>query len=333
MGTLAQQHDCLLVDLDGTVYCGQRLIAGALDSLDMVPGRVLYITNNASRSAVEVAGHLRDLGLAATPDDVVTSAETAARMLADQLPSGGRVLIVGTESLAGAVAAVGLRPVRRYRDKPEAVVQGHSSETAWTDLAEAALAIRDGALWVVTNVDPTLPSERGLVPGTGSMVAALKTATDAEPQVAGKPSPALINAALARGACRAPLVVGDRLAADVAAANAAGVPSMMVLTGADSACDAVRAAPAHRPTYIGHDLSALHQDADLLAVTTQPGWRVETGDGSVTVSGPGGDGGDGLSVVRAVASAVWATDFDGRRVTIRAGDDAAHTALQRWSLV
>jgi len=333
MGTLAQEYDCLLIDLDGTVYCGHRLIDGALDSLDKVPGRRLYITNNASRSAAEVAGHLRDLGLDAGPDGVVTSAETAARMLADQLPPGARVLIVGTESLANEVAAVGLRPVRRCRDTPDAVVQGHSTETGWTDLAEAALAIRAGALWVATNVDPTLPSERGLLPGTGSMVAALKAATDTEPQVAGKPSPALIKAALARGNFHAPLVVGDRLAADVAAANAAGVASMMVLTGADSARDAVWAEPAHRPTYIGRDLRALHQDTDLLAVTRQSGWRVEIGDGSVTVSGPGDGGGDDLSVVRALASAVWATDFDARNVTIQAGDHAAHSALQRWSLL
>ena len=103
------------------------------------------------------------------------------------------MLVVGTESLADEIAAVGLRPVRRYDDKPDAVVQGHSPETGWADLAEAALAIRAGALWVAANVDATLPTERGLLPGNGSMVAALKAATDAEPQVAGKPSPTLMQ--------------------------------------------------------------------------------------------------------------------------------------------
>lgn len=334
MGTLAQEYDCLLIDLDGTVYCGHQLIDGAVESLDKVPGRTLYITNNASRSADEVATHLRDLGLDAAADDIVTSAQTAARVLAQQLPPGARVLVVGTDSLADAIAAVGLRPVRRWRDQPDAVVQGHSTKTGWTDLAEAALAIRAGALWVATNVDPTIPSERGLLPGTGSMVAALKTATDADPQVVGKPSPALIKDALARGDFHAPLLVGDRLDTDIAGANAAGVPSMMVLTGINSARDAVWAVPAQRPTYIGHDLRALHQDTDVLAVTRQSGWRVETDDGSVTVSGPGDDDrGDDLSVVRAVASAVWAADSDGRRVTIRAGDDTARDALQRWSLL
>lgn len=334
MGTLAQQYDCLLLDLDGTVYRGHQLTEGAVESLDKVPGRKLFITNNASRSAAEVAAHLRDLGLEADADGIVTSAQTAARLLAEQLAAGARVLVVGTQSLADEIAAVGLRPVRRWQDKPNAVVQGHSTETGWTDLAEAALAIRAGVLWVAANIDATLPSERGLLPGNGSMVAALKTATDADPQVAGKPSPALIKDALARGDFHAPLVVGDRLDTDIAGANGAEVPSMMVLTGANSARDAVWAVAAQRPTYIGRDLRALHQDTDVLAVASQSAWHVETGDGSVTVRGHGDDEvGDGLSIVRAVASAVWAADLDGRSVPIQAGDDTARDALQRWSLL
>jgi HAD superfamily hydrolase (TIGR01450 family) len=334
VGTLAQQYDCLLLDLDGTVFRGHELTEGAVESLDKAPGRKLFITNNASRSAEEVAAHLRDLGLAATADGVVTSAQSAARLLAAELPAKSRVLIVGTESLADEIAAVGLRPVRLWQDKPDAVVQGHSTETAWANLAEAALAIRAGALWVAANVDPTLPTERGLLPGNGSMVAALKTATDEEPRVAGKPAPTLMTDALARGDFRAPLVVGDRLDTDIAAANAAGLPSMMVLTGASSARDVVHAKNGHRPTYIGYDLRSLHQAADALAVAPQPAWRVETDDASMTVStGRDDENDDGLSVVRAVASAVWATHFDDQPLCIEAGDDTAQDALQRWSLV
>lgn len=334
MGTLAQEYDCLLLDLDGTVFRGHELTQGAVESLDNAKGRKLFITNNASRSAEEVAKHLRDLGLTVTADRVVTSAQSAAHVLAAQLPAESRVLVVGTESLADEITAVGLRPVRLWQDKPDAVVQGHSTETGWTNLAEAALAIRAGALWVAANVDPTLPTERGLLPGNGSMVAALKTATDAEPQVAGKPAPTLMTDALTRGDFRAPLVIGDRLDTDIAGANAAGLPSMMVLTGASSARDAVHAVRGQRPTYIGYDLRSLHQDADLLAVAPQPAWRVEAGDMSVTVSaGQDDDAGDGLSVVRAVASAIWEGGFDGRPVTIDAGDDTAQDALQRWFLV
>jgi glycerol-1-phosphatase len=334
VGTLAQEYDCLLLDLDGTVFRGHQLTEGAAESLGTVHGRKLFITNNASRSADEVAAHLRELGLNATADGVVTSAYSAARVLAAQLPPESRVLVVGTEALADEIAAVGLRPVRRWQDKPDAVVQGHSAETSWTNLAEAALAIRAGALWVAANVDPTLPTERGLVPGNGSMVAALMTATDAQPQVAGKPAPALMTDALARGDFDAPLVIGDRLDTDIAGANAAGLPSMMVLTGVNSARDAVHAGRAQRPTYIGYDLRSLHQDAGMLAMAPQPAWHVETIDMSVRVSTARGDEtGDPLSVVRAVASAVWESRFDEQPATIEAGDITAHAALQRWSLV
>lgn len=333
VGTLAQEYDCLLLDLDGTVFRGHELTEGAAESLEKAEGRKLFVTNNASRSADEVAGHLHDLGLDATADDVVTSAQSAARVLAAQLAPESRVLVVGTESLAAEIAAVGLRPVRLFHDEPHAVVQGHSPETGWTNLAEAALAIRAGALWVAANVDPTLPTERGLLPGNGSMVAALKTATEAEPQIAGKPSPTLMTDALARGNFRVPLVVGDRLDTDIAGANAADLPSLLVLTGASSARDAIHAVPEQRPTYIGHDLRALHRDADALAVAAQTAWHVETADGSFTVSAASDDAtGDDLSIVRAVANAVWSDHRGTHTATVKAGDDSAHHALQRWSL-
>jgi glycerol-1-phosphatase len=166
------------------------------------------------------------------------------------------------------------------------------------------------------------------------MVAALKAATDGEPQVAGKPSPTLMTDALARGDFRAPLVVGDRLNTDIAGANAAGLPSLMVLSGVNSARDAVHAVREQRATYIGCDLRSLHQDADVLAVAPQPAWHVETGDTSITVStGRDDEASDDLSIVRAVANAVWGSDADAEAITIEAGDDTARDALQRWSLV
>jgi glycerol-1-phosphatase len=339
--SLAQEHDCLLIDLDGTVFRGRQPTEGAVQSLDEVNSRKLFVTNNASRSADEVAAHLRELGFTATAADVVTSAQSAAHLLAGQLSPDSRVLIVGTEALADEIAAVGLCPVRRFDDDPVAVVQGLSTTIGWPDLAEAALAIRAGALWVAANVDPTLPTERGLVPGNGSLVAALRTATGAEPKVAGKPSPRLLTDAVARGDFRAPLVIGDRLDTDIEGANAAGLPSLMVLTGVNTARDAVYAQPARRPTYIGHDLRCLHQGGKLLEVGPQSGWQVDVGDAAITVSanGHGRDPenkDDGLSIVRAVASAVWGArrpDFPERAVRVEAGDDRARDALRRWSLV
>jgi glycerol-1-phosphatase len=163
-------------------------------------------------------------------------------------------------------------------------------------------------------------------------VAALRAATGAEPRVAGKPAPRLFQDAVARGDFRASLVIGDRLDTDIEGANAANLPSLMVLTGVSTARDAVFAEPARRPTYIGHDLRSLHQDGELLAVGPQSGWHVDVGDGAVTVSGNGGDDRDGLSIVRAVAAAVWGAP-DAQAVRIEAGDEGARDALGRWSLV
>jgi HAD superfamily hydrolase (TIGR01450 family) len=332
MKTLARQFDCLLVDLDGTVFRGSRPTEGAVQSLAEVDSRALFVTNNATRSAGQVAEHLRDLGFTATADDVVTSAQSAAHLLAKQLPPGSRVLIVGTEALADEITGAGLQPVRRFDDDPVGVVQGLSLTIAYHDLAEAALAIRAGALWVASNVDATLPTERGLLPGNGSLVALLRTATGAEPQVAGKPGPQLMHDAVGRGDFRAPLVIGDRLDTDIEGANAAKLPSLMVLTGVNSARDAVYAKPAQRPTYIGHDLRCLHQDGERLAVRPQSAWQVDIADKTVTVSGNGSDDGDDdLSIVRAVASAVWGAKDS--PVRIDAADDRARAALQRWSLV
>lgn len=330
---IAQEYDCLLIDLDGTVFRGRQPTEGAVQTLDQVTSRKLFVTNNASRSADEVATHLRELGFTVTAEDVVTSAQSAAHLLAVELPADSPVLIVGTDALANEISAVGLRPVRSFDDDPVAVVQGLSMTIGWPDLAEAALAIRAGALWVAANVDATLPTERGLLPGNGALVAALRAATGAEPRIAGKPAPTLLRDAVGRGDFHAPLVVGDRLDTDIEGANAAQLPSLMVLTGVNSALDAVYAKPEQRPTFIGQDLRSLRRDSALLAVGPQPAWHVDVEDRAVTVGGNGGEDPDGLSIVRAVADAVWGAGLDSRSPRIEAADDAARDALRRCSLV
>jgi glycerol 3-phosphatase-2 len=333
VSTLAQEHDCLLLDLDGTVFRGHEPTPGAVETLAAVRSRKLFVTNNASRGPAEVAQHLCAMGFTAQPEDIVTSAQSAARLLQQQLPPGAPVLIVGTDSLAAEVENVGLKPVRQWSDDPVAVVQGHSPQTAWPDLAEAALAIRGGALWIAANVDKTLPSERGLLPGNGAMVAALRAATDTKPQVAGKPEPTLLTDALARGTFRAPLVVGDRLDTDIAGANAAGLPSLMVLCGVSTAAETVRAEVGQRPNYIAEDLRSLSARADSLRIDPHPAWNVDVGPSAVTVRSTGRDPGNSLSVVRAIASAVWNAELDGRRVVLMAGDEAARHSMDRWSLL
>nr|WP_198429228.1 HAD-IIA family hydrolase [Nocardia bovistercoris] len=258
---MRDRYAALLLDLDGTLYRGPAVIEGAPEALIVGDSkeRLVYVTNNASRGPDKVAGHLRELGFPADTDDVVTSAQAAARLLAERLSPGASVLVVGTEDLVREVDAVGLKPLRRFDDAvPDAVVQGHSPETAWPDLAEAAYALRAGALWVAANTDRTLPNERGLAPGNGSMVAALVAATDREPVVAGKPFAPLLEDALERAGTRAALVVGDRLDTDIEGAYRVGLDSLLVLTGVSTAAE-LREAPAERiPTFVADSLEALN---------------------------------------------------------------------------
>jgi hypothetical protein len=149
--------------------------------------------------------------------------------------------------------------------------------------------------------------------------------------VAGKPQPALFQDALSRSSFHAPLVIGDRLDTDIAGANAAGLPSLLVLTGVSTASDAVFASTTERPTYIAQDLRDLSDTPDRLRVAPQPAWRVDVGPEEITVRCTDVDDDDEVSVIRAVAHATKTRAA--RRVKITAGDAAASKALDRWSLL
>ncbi|WP_305091511.1 HAD-IIA family hydrolase [Prescottella sp. R16] len=320
---LRDEYDVLLLDLDGTVYQGPHAIPGAREALEAGTGRQFYVTNNASRTPSEVAQHLRDLGFAAADDDVVTSSQSAARLLAERLEPGAAVLVVGTEALAGEIEQAGLTPVRRFEDAPVAVVQGHNPDTGWRILAEATLAIRSGAVWVASNVDTTLPTERGLVLGNGSMVAALRTATGQAPLVAGKPAAPLMEDALRRSRADRPLVVGDRLDTDIAGANAVGVDSLLVLTGVSTPADLLRADASHRPTYVAHSLDALNAPSAGARIAPRAGWRVEFESGDLVVHADGAVSTDRAGAFLSVLAAAWRhPEF----VRVRAADDTARTA-------
>ena len=149
--TLAADHDALLVDLDGVVHLGDKPIAGAADALNAARGHgltVAYVTNNASRTPADVAASLTAYGLEVAADDVVTSSVVAARLLAERLPPGAAVLVVGGEGLRVPLAAAGLRPVAAA-DGAEAVVQGWAPEVGWSQLAEGAVAVRAGVPWEI----------------------------------------------------------------------------------------------------------------------------------------------------------------------------------------
>ncbi|EME22004.1 hydrolase [Rhodococcus triatomae BKS 15-14] len=312
---LRDRYDVLLLDLDGTVYAGAEAIPGARDALVVDGGpRLFYVTNNASRSPAHVAGHLNELGFPATEFEVVTSSQSAARLLAQRIPAGSAVLVVGTDALADEIELVGLRSVRSYDDAPVAVVQGHSPDTGWRILAEATLAIRAGAYWVASNVDTTLPTERGLCLGNGSMVAALRAATDRAPDVAGKPARPLMDDAVRRSSADRPLVIGDRIDTDIAGANNAGLDSLLVLSGVSTAADLLVAQPSERPTYLADTLAALDETPEALRIAPHHDVTAQVEDEVLWIAA--GDDVDECVVLRAGLAAAWEapgiTDVRGR---------------------
>src|SRR5258708_9699755 len=211
-------YDVALLDLDGVVYSGQRAIPGAVDALAAAREaglRLAFVTNNAARSPSAVAQHLSGVGVAATSADVVTSAQAAATLIANRFPAGSAVLVAGSTALRLALRERGLRPVSMAAEHPVAVVQGYAPDMNYGLLAEAGVAVRDGAFYVATNSDSTLPSPRGPQPGNGSLLQVIITATGTQPVVAGKPETPLHAEAVARPRARHPLVVGDRPGTDI----------------------------------------------------------------------------------------------------------------------
>ena len=306
--------DVVLVDLDGVVYRGPNAIEYAVESINAIDStvRVGYITNNASRTDASVAAHLCELGLAVASADVVTSPQAAVRLLADLVPAGATILVVGGEGLTDELAKAGFAVTRSARDAPSAVIQGFAPEVGWEQLAEAAFALQgDGRdiPWIATNTDWTIPQARGTAPGNGTLVSAVHTAIGRLPIVAGKPEIAIFDEAMARFGSRAALMIGDRLDTDILGANRAGIRSALVLTGIDQAKQVLAAAPQERPTYILDDLRGLGESypaivevTDGVAVVTRSGDAVVRRDGQVlTVVASGAP----VDLLRAGAAAIW----------------------------
>jgi HAD superfamily hydrolase (TIGR01450 family) len=334
-GALLADFDAILLDLDGTVYRGRQAVAGAADTVRAINEAgvaVRFVTNNASRSPDAVAEHLRAIDIPATRDEVATSAQAAAGVLADKLPAGAHVLVVGTPALVDEVATRGLRPVRTADGDVSAVVQGLSPDAGWRDLAEACVAIRQGALWVACNVDPTLPTERGELPGNGSLVAALRVATQTDPIVAGKPQRPLMDDAIRSAQARRPLAVGDRLDTDVAGAHAVGIEALLVLSGVSTPADLVAAQANHRPKYLAADIGGLLRTAAELAIAPHKDWSIEVADGQVRI-GFTGTTADPLDALRALCAAWWAQHPHAALPAIAAVDDQAGAALVSLMLV
>lgn len=260
---LSKVYDVAMLDLDGVVYVGREAVDGAADDLATAQGNgmhLAYITNNASRPTAEVAAHLRELGMPNVADtDVVNSAQAVAHLMADALPAGSAVLLIGGRGLKVALEAVGLRSVTGLDDKPVAIVQGFHADIGWRQLAEASYAIESGLPWYVTNTDLSVPTARGMAPGNGSLVQAVANATGATPIVAGKPEAALFHETMTRVGGDKPLMVGDRIDTDIDGAIGVGIDSLAVLTGVTTLRELISLADGHRPTYVSADLSGLNE--------------------------------------------------------------------------
>ncbi|MGA5080293.1 HAD hydrolase-like protein [Streptomyces griseoincarnatus] len=311
---LSEAYDTALLDLDGVVYAGGNAIEHAVPSLAVARDggmRLAYVTNNALRTPDAVAAHLTELGIPAEAGDVITSAQAVARLIADQVPQGSRVLVVGGEGLRVALRERGLEPVESADDEPVAVVQGYGGpELAWGRFAEASYAVARGLPWFASNTDLTIPSGRGIAPGNGAAVEVVRIATGAEPQVAGKPLPPMHRETILRTGAERPLVVGDRLDTDIEGAFNGGVDSLLVLTGVTDGAQLLAAPPRYRPTYVDADLRGL--------LTGQPevvgdggafrcgGWTAAAGAGRLELDGDGAPV-DGL---RALCAAAWTAAGD-----------------------
>jgi glycerol-1-phosphatase len=323
-------YDALLLDLDGTVYRGGEAVPGAAQAVKAARENgtaVRFVTNNASRSPQDVAEHLTAMGVSATPAEVSTSAQAAGTVLAERLQPGDEVLVVGTSALADIVESNGLRAVRTFTDNVKAVVQGLSRDTGYRDIAEATLAIRAGALWVACNMDPTLPTERGELPGNGSLVAALRTSTGQEPVVAGKPARPLMDEAITSANANTPLVVGDRLDTDIAGAVTAEVDALLVLSGVTKPAELLAAPAWLRPRYVAASIGDVCTSPETLQIAAQRAWEVDRTDHVLTVRSTGnGAVTDELALLRALCAAH--RPVEGGDIAVRAEDDPTREALR-----
>ena len=291
------RYDGIVCDLDGVVYAGPGAIPHAIASLQSTREhgtRVVYATNNASRPPSAVAAHLRELGLRLDDEDVVNSSMAAAHVLRESGAQVRVVLPIGGEGVARALreagfVCVGDDDAGAATGDIDAVVQGYGPDVRATDLAAAAHAVNGGARWVATNTDLTLPTEKGIAPGNGSLVQAVRNAVAVDPEVAGKPMPVMYDMASERiGAADASrvLAVGDRLETDIEGATRGGYDSVLVLTGVHGLADAAAAPKERRPTYVLADLRGL----------TQP-YEVETAGKC--------DAGASIARVRGLLTSLW----------------------------
>jgi glycerol 3-phosphatase-2 len=258
-----ERYDALVMDLDGVVYRGDRVIPGAAQALPQIRARgvpVVFLTNNSARTPDEVADRLVAMGVEAAPQEILTSALATAVMLRrERFDAPPSAFVIGERGIREALEGAGVRVVDGEPDRTDLVVVGWDRRADYARLRTASLLVQRGARLVATNPDTSYPAPDGLWPGAGALLAVIVTTTGAAPTVVGKPSRPMFEAAAAMTGAQRPLMVGDRLDTDIAGAAGAGWDSMLVLTGAsrtEELATASASAPA-LPIYVGADLAAV----------------------------------------------------------------------------
>ncbi len=259
----------LLIDLDGVVYTGRDPIPGAAGFLSEARRRgmkFLLVTNNSTTSPELVSERLRDMHIEVPPDEILTSAQAAVAYVAAHAERGSRVSLIGEAGLKQAAQEAGLLVIEDGAASTDWVIAGLDRGFSYEKLTSATRAIMAGAYFVATNADALLPIEGGQVlPGAGSIVAAIQTATAVAPVVVGKPEPGLFEHGLRRlGGLRPEQVamIGDRVDTDVVGGQRAGLRTILVLSGVTALTEASAASP--QPDAVAPDLAHV---ADVL------GWR------------------------------------------------------------
>lgn len=241
----------LIVDADGVLRRGQQALPGApafLPWLDRHNVRYVVVTNNSLLTPAGFCRRMAAMGIALDEQRLITSSAGAAWYLRRQAPQGARIYVIGEEGPNQALFSDGI--FQRDEEKPDYVVVGLDRSLTYDKLSRACRAIHNGARFVATNTDATLPVEDGLIPGAGAIVAAVTAATGVAPVVIGKPEQALFDMALERmQAKRAETaILGDRLETDIAGGQAAGLRTILLLSGISKA-DELDATP-YRPDFV-----------------------------------------------------------------------------------
>ncbi len=259
MTDTSDSYEGYAIDLDGVVWLSREPIPGSPEAIERLraAGRaVVFVTNDPRSTRAELADRLTEIGAPTDAADILTSATAAAAAVAEAQP-GARVLAVGTDSLRRELTADGLDVLGDGESggRIDAVVVGGGAGFDYEVLRIASAAVREGARLWATNRDPTYPTARGLVPGTGALVAAIEVAAGERSTNVGKPEPALFEAALRRLGVSGALMAGDSLNSDIGGAAQAGLDTALILTGRDGREQIDGASPA--PDLVFDDLAAL----------------------------------------------------------------------------